>query len=669
MLDKISVLFNKFLEHFTFRQRFLLFSLIFVACVPLPFYWFIVDQDLYINNASSEIKNFKKQKIWKALLYDLIQYEFKSSFTIDKESLNEFYNKIEVDLEAIKNRELMMTNEELENNKKTIKVKDIQNTWNQIIESNGTHLINPLIEEIFSETKNYNHQNEQFKVNVFSGNRQINTTLYLLYRLQIATAQTALENLSKESSDNKMKEYLLISFANELERFYVTSWQLQNAFSNELVLKFTGTENSVKLYLKDLKEWVDSLNSSNSKVALIQAENLLAQNKKMSNALLEYGIRKNTQNIDFHNLIKILCVATIIIGSLIVVFFVVFHALTNHFLALNQHITSLSRGKFKKCFCSQAKDEFGPVGLAFDKMSLVIQEVVGDLQRLGRQLSESVKQISQTITDQNSSFIKDERKIKNIEDYTDTVATRTSNLADVMNKLTFNSEQISASEDAKNTLEKMSSKMGLLKKRSTRILKHLSDLKNKLEDNKVIFGFLTKISNQASLLSLNSAIEASNILTNRQSFNKITQHISRFSEKTAASSDNIQNIMKGLFIHIDQIYEDSNRFFEELNESVEKLEIVERDLTLMARMIQSQSGKFQAINKIMINQTEIVSQVQKSLNHLIKITNENSNFTKHLGHSMAELNVTADKLQYVLSLFFHPKQVEKLSRLEHEIQG
>ncbi len=46
-------------------------------------------------------------------------------------------------------------------------------------------------------------------------------------------------------------------------------------------------------------------------------------------------------------------------------------------------------------------------------MAQVVQQVVNDLQRLGRQLGESIKKIAQSTTDQHSAILNDEKKIKN----------------------------------------------------------------------------------------------------------------------------------------------------------------------------------------------------------------------------------------------------------------
>ena len=421
-------------------------------------------------------------------------------------------------------------------------------------------------------------------------------------------------------------------------------------------------------YLSKVKVWAQEITlPSNQKVDFYSSlKNHVNQNKAFSEVLIRHEIDKNINAKNFHILVLVACLAFTLFSSSIVLVFVIFHGLTSHFLELNEHIISFSKGKLKKCFCSNAKDEFGPVGIAFDKMARVVQEVVNELQRLGRQLNESVKQISNTSTELNVAFQNNENKIKNVEEYTNNISKKTHSLASLMNELSFNSEQSQVSEEAKMKLDMLENKMLSLKRRSKSILKHLEFLKHSLEGNKKNFSFLSEISYQASLLSLNSAIEASNILVNKQSFNKITQEIKRFSEKTNASSQNIHEILKGLFVRVDLIHKNTSLFFEELNESAIKLKSVETHLNSMTVKIENQTNKFQIVNTIMQQQANTVDNIGKSLDFLVQIANENSKGTEHLGKSMVDLNIIANKLQDVLSLFFHPKQFDKLARIRNE---
>jgi methyl-accepting chemotaxis protein WspA len=650
MLEKFSKLINKLLDKISFRARFLLFSLIYVMCVPMPFYWFIVDQNIYIDNAETQAEHLKQQKIWNRLLNHVIEYQINSVLDNDPVSSMEYNKLVLTDLNALKNHD-----NEAEDT-------SIEKIWDQISSSPAQDL-QTLIKLIQEKIRALALTNEHSMINIYHENKIINTLLNRLSILQIASVQAYMP----EPKRLYFNQYLIKTYVERIEELLNNNFLLQKFLEDPNFLKLQENSQNLSNYLKKLMLWSRQLSINGKQSSLSELKELLEENKNLTQAFIQYGIQTQEYHTNLHRLIEYICIIFTIIAFLLVIGSVIFHALTSHFLALNAHIIAFSKGKFKKCFCSQSKDEFGPVGMALDKMASVVQEVVAELQRLGRQLGESVKQISLTTDEQNVAFQNDEKKIKDVEEYTKSIASRTQSLAKTMNELTFNTEQNILSEKAKSTLEKMGAKMLSLKSRSTQILQHLNELKSKLEGNKKIFDFLTKISNQASLLSLNSAIEASNIVTNRQSFNKITQEIKRFSEKTASSSDDVQKIIKGLFKHIDLIHNNTNDFFDELNASIEKLNLVETHLSAMAQMIGSQTGKFQTVNKIMQDQARIVEEIRKSLDSLVKVANENSSGTQHLGQTMTDLNIIANKLQQVLGLFFHPKQIKKLVNSNYDI--
>lgn len=676
MFDKISTVFDHFLSHFSFRQRFLLFSFIFISCVPFPFYWFIEGQNFYIKEAKAQIDHYEKQQIWNSLLNDILLYQLAITTKKNNDTIREFNERVLFNISAIRNRIKISADQEALSKSMIDKTENLNKIWSRI--SNNPHdnymyinQIARLIEIILSELKQVTLGNNAFVINPHEEDYAINSVLCEMYRLQIYTLKLFvweyLNHLNSElSKPSTTALYTNIDRIRDVSMFLNTllenSAVLQSLIADPALLKYTGDKNVISVYLNELNEWVNKVEET-SAVEPNNVADFLIENRSFTADLINLGIIKNIQNKDFHTLIRNLCILVISLTMLIVLFFVFFHVLTSHFFELNDHIIAFSRGKFQKCFCSSASDEFGPVGIAFDKMAQTVQEVVSELQRLGRKLTESIKQISQATTEENIAFQNDEKKIGAVQDLTKAIAHTTQNLANTMNNLSLNSEKNSMAEIAKFTLVKMGNKISSLTQRSTNILQLLHDLQEKLDNNKRLFLFLGKVSNQASLLSLNSSIEASNILTNKQIFVKISNEIKRFAEKTAMATDSIQKTMSHLYPGIDRIYYDTTKFLNQLNISALRLTRVNEHLNNMAVQALDQSVKLQTVNKIMQDQAQITSEIQQSLNNLVKIANENSIHTKYLDKSMQELSATAKKLQHVLDLFFHPKQIEKLTKV------
>lgn len=660
MFTSLSKLLNQTLNALTFRQRFLLFAAIFGLFFPFPFYWFIIAQNYTIDSAKNQMANFENQKRWVALLNDILFYELNFETSKDSTEFEDPTKKVLFDFSVL--------NGYSEDN---LLKGELLKIWEQIASKTALppqaafELKKRLTLKILEKLKTITLRDEQSPVNIVPINPTINFILFKLYRMQLYTVEAFSWNLFIQHESQNRSKYEPFFFTSLLQ-FKETLTDIQNILGNNLKIQSITNDplfllylekNQIFFYFKNLNNWIESHNSQIPNLSAKTIENLLEQNKKIAEALINYAILYNKNIKESHEWYRDFCIAVIFITLFIILFYVFFHVLTNHFLELDNYIQALARGIFKPCFCSGAGDEFGPVGKAFDKMAKTIQQMVKESQRLGRLLTESVKHIVYSSVQQKETFSNDERKIKELEDYTKVIADRTQFLAKIMNDISISSHN-ELPEKAKKTLEKMETMISSLTLRSSSILQHLTNLKIKLDRCKKLFSFLIKVSHQASLLSLNSAIVSSTMMSNKQSFVKITDEIKRFSDKTSASTSDMLNIVKGVFVSIDHIYDNTNKFLNELNQSTEKLKIIEKQLGHLTHQIENQAEKFQTVNKIMQDQAHISDEIKKSLDDLAHVANENNSQTVQLDKTIDELSGTAENLQNVLNQFFHPKKLK-----------
>jgi methyl-accepting chemotaxis protein WspA len=679
MFQKLSDLLGNLLKQFTFRQRFIFFASIFFVCLPLPFYWFLLGQNLYIRSADNQIKNYHNQMIANNLLNDILLYHLSLNYETNHDAKNLQRNQVLFDLGVLKNQQIKNDS----NDKQSLyNAEQLRKLWQKIDDpdfSKSVHslqlgsLMEMIQEQLNTETLGDGYQG----INLLPENQALNFMLCNLYYIQIYMFKLLIVNYinspensmpSSDAVESKLFFYINLSHLKDAVRelqWYVNHDVRFRSLSNDPQFNPFFASLIFSDYLTSLNDWIADLEKS-SKTEEPRALNLIEKNKNLTEGVLNLGIALNQINRHWHLFYKTMCIVVCLFSMGVVLFYVFFHVLTNHFLELDDYIKALAHGKFKKCFCSLAGDEFGPVGVAFDKMSQTVQQVVGELQRLGRQLAESINQISQSTIEQNTTFLNDEKKIKEVEDYTKTIANRTQNLAKTMNELSLSSEPNILSEAAKKTLEKMRVLTTSLSTRSMFILQHLQNLKKKIEGNKNLFSFLIKVSNQADLLSLNSAIVASNIVNNKQSFVKISHEIKRFADKTASSTNDMEIIIRGIFLRIDNIQNNTNKFLKELHESTNMLTVFEKHLGDMILQMEDQTKKFQQVNKIMQEQADRTDDIKKTIDRLANVATANSEQTRQLGKAMAELSLTSEKLQHVLSLFFHPKQRQKLAKLNND---
>ena len=213
----------------------------------------------------------------------------------------------------------------------------------------------------------------------------------------------------------------------------------------------------------------------------------------------------------YQRFLKWICLLFIILTTINTILCLVFRVLSRHLWAIYNHIQNLAKGNYTKCFCSDAKDEFGPVGLAFDKMGRSVQNVVSELKKLGRQLTDSIEQITTTAKEQEEIVSDQEKNIEEIEQTAKLIANNSRDLANTMNELSLSSKQSSLADEAKSGLDQMHGQMSDLAAASTNIISTLAGIQNKVASTKSIVAFMGHVSDQARLLSLNAAIETTNV--------------------------------------------------------------------------------------------------------------------------------------------------------------
>lgn len=659
MLEKISTFIDRIFKNFTFRQRFMLFASVFILCLPFPIYWLILGQDLYIESARSQIENFKHQKIWNSLLFDILKYHL--YFQENNEEKIKYYKKrVLFNLGSLENRQTLL-------DKQLYRADFLKKLWQRMNSkepsSSYVHFEQEdrLVEIILDELKLRTLGENKIHIDLLPNNQMINFVLCELYHIQIFSIKLLTwESLIKQEPQGEKYEYLfymsmlrLKQAISEINNYINNNIEFNSLIKDPNFIQFIKEKNALSIYLKNLNDWINSIKKSKIQTSQRLIHEHLTSYNHIADSFINFGILYNERHAYWHELFKYITIGFVIFALSTVLFYICFYVLTNHFKELNNYIKGVSLGKFKPCFCSKAKDGFGPVGQAFDKLAQSIHQVVNELQRLGRQLAESIKQIAQSTSDQNNAFLSDERKILELEDYTNIIANRTEALAKTMSDLSLSSQQNTLSQTAKQTLKKMTEMIFSLTQRSNHIINHLDALKNKLDSNKNLFIFLTKVSNQADLLSLNSAIVASNIVNQKQGLIKISYEIKRFAIKTSSSTENMEKIINEIFLSIEKIFQNIHDFLNELNKSSSMLKVVEKHLTTMTDRMEDQSAKFLSINKTMQDQASLTHEIKKSLDSLSQIAKDNSKHTYHLGQTMIELGHTSEKLQFVLNQFFH----------------
>lgn len=680
MLSRLLTFFNYLQSKFTYRQRFVFFSAIFALAIPLPIYWSLKAQNFGIRNSVLEKIGIQYQKKLISLLNNVLGHQIASSALIlgndwakgefakmDKAISKDFLEiqelKLQLDgLSPIHLGEGFSTEES-----PSLNLNHIEDLWNEISKkylpsssetNDASH--NALTKELQNELEESGYLFRFYLDSQPSIRVLIEMELRKLPEMQILTAQLVLltQQLHLQKAVTESQSITLMEKISKLKKD-IAKLNHRVELARRLLDKgqersptFLNTAEALNGYLNSVREVFttteDPQYSLSSDMTL--GKNLIQKQSLLSAIILEEVSYLVENRLSQQKLYRILTILPLFIGSLIILFFVIFRLLTTHLAKLTEHLEDLSKGKLSPCFCSNHGDEFGQVGLAFDKMMRAVQEIVHGLNRVGQQLGDMSTQISTTVNDQVSILHRQEESITDIELIAKNIATTTRDLANTMNELSLSSKQASLADNAKLGLGRMQDNMTILGQASGIIVNTLSIVHEKVNNTKRLIIFMTRVSDQANLLSLNAAIETANVETNRKSFMEITQKIQRFADKSSSSAKDIASIIQDMSLNVENVRVDASHCLNEIQEGTERLIPVSAQLGDITKYGNDQVRKFESVNAVMQEQALAAEKIIESISLLIQSAQESTRSVQKLPATILELEEQQKKLQKVLNL-------------------
>lgn len=671
---------NRFQSRFTYRQKFIFFSLVFWLATPLPAYWLVKTQNYVIQQVERQLIGNEYQKILMPLLSNVIKQKILQSATENGQEKKwqendqgllqksittklALLNKMSSSIVLPPNRSLgpgFSTPNATPLN--TLPMIDL---WSRITEDTMKNdKVMNLYDQLINEIKNQLILlGDDYEL--FLSLEGIQVALMKINLIQLPQAKILLGDLfflinSTQINENIIEAPTLVTMNLLKHNEEVTKEEFEGYYNSkapdEPLLK-DGRDNLINynkslttflnIAAKKIKSSEHAFQLQDEVFKIIEnADKIWKSNLEASTSFLNNQLR-SMQHQKYFGLI--------VLGSvmLLIIFSAVFHALSIHMVELCRHIQEMAKGDFKKCFCSDAKDEFGPVGRAFDQMGNSIQGIVSELDKLGKHLTGLTNQIVSAAKEQEETIVGQENNIKEIEKIAAWIAKDSRELANSMNELSSKAKQDSVADGARSALEHMQQKMTLLSTASNRILESLLKIQNKMQGAHTIIDFLTKVSDKAKLLHLNSAIEATGGRVVMQDFNKTTDEIERFADKTFSTTQEIRGIINNMLQSVKTVRSEAYICIKDINTGAKKLISVSQQLTQIAKQGREQVDKFENINDVMQIQALAAENIIESISGLTQTAEENTKSMHNLHETTTELERAAEQLQVVIRSFFN----------------
>jgi len=702
MLKKLVTFFNNLQSRFSYRQRFLFFSTIFAVVMPFPTYWMLGMQNFFIHRIEKQLIGQDYARHLKSILQKVEQYRILSlAPNPDTALLSEKINGINDELtQLIRLQETTVLPLQVKfgpgfsaPREASIDFKELKRNWDQLSEKNS--LADPVLfannyasftHNLVSNLSQIGYSYELFlsQLSLYSGLMRLNLTLVPKLEQSIIDALIAClhnqkESLSKQTTYQGMLSLRLLrenntALLNALKNIYPRLDELEKAdplYSAQENHTTTQSKPPLKL-IENFQVALTEFNETKKKL-LVEGDNRLGgfQNDidqalqlinssqtlfQINDDYAERLVKQRLSNIKFQ---KNAGLIVIIFSCLVILCYCLFHVLSIHLVEMCNHIKEMAKGNFKTCFCSKAKDEFGSIGRSLDNMGDSIQEIVRELGLVGKHLNDFTGQINQTAEEQEKTINGQQTTIQEIKNIAQEITKDSQELADFMNLLTANTRSSSSLEVAQSKITLMQAQMQELALTSEKIIENLDAIQKQVTQGHTLIKFMGKVSDDATRLHFNCAIENAHVEHTAQNFNKITREIQRFAEKTTVAVDAIKEGILTMTTHMATVLNEANTCAKDIYQVETELQAMHFELLAVSKQGKDQIRKFEGINEVIQVQAFAAENIVESLNHLTKTGEENSKSIHTLYGTTNELNRNASELQKVIQSFFNKEDGDK----------
>lgn len=292
------------------------------------------------------------------------------------------------------------------------------------------------------------------------------------------------------------------------------------------------------------------------------------------------------------------------------------------------------------------KDEVGQLGMAFNKMAESFQELIGQLQWAGIQLTTSTTQIAAAAKEQESTVVQQEATTKQIAVTAREISTTAKDFAKTMNEVSNTAEQTSSlASSGKAGLNQMEMIMRQMVDASGNIASKLAVLNEKAGNITSVVTTISKVADQTNLLSLNAAIEAEKAGEHGRSFAVIAREIRHLADQTANATLDIEKMVSEMISAVSAGVMGVDKFSEEIHTGVTQLSTVSEHLSQIIEQVQQQTTSFETVNQGMQAQSLGAEQINESILQLSEAAQQTTESIRQFHKAIEQLNNAAQEMQ------------------------
>lgn len=291
-------------------------------------------------------------------------------------------------------------------------------------------------------------------------------------------------------------------------------------------------------------------------------------------------------------------------------------------------------------------DTIGSLSRSINTVAESFQELIGQLQWTGIQLTTSTTQIAAAAKQQEATVIQQEATTKEIAVTAREISATAKDFAKTMSEVSASAEETSELATlGKSALDQMQVIIHQLVEASSNIAGKLGVLNEKAGTITGVVTTITKVADQTNLLSLNAAIEAEKAGEHGRSFAVIAREIRHLADQTASATYDIEKMVNEMVSAVSAGVMGVDKFSAEIQNAVSQVATVSQHLAKIIEQVQSQTASFESVNQGMQAQSLGAEQINESIIQLSEVAQQTADSIRQFHRAVEQLNNAAQEMQ------------------------
>ncbi len=672
----------RYMGHLHYYQKFTIISILFTAAILLALFFMVQAQNLILNATYKELNGNSYQRQLQQLNENLLRHEtslqrFHDGTTTLKNELISLQSQINSDV-----RGLLTLDEELQEELFTstldfekqelpnLNPSELERKWTLLNRQSFDLSPEQTAKEHFELTQQiktliaYVGDSSSLKLDSYPDTYYlIRATSDLLPEAQFLIpqiqylAEDAIKNGELiEAQKNKLIALVTLLKTNlestreTIEKSYLQSESLE--FNNELEGKL---REPLRQYINTAQDLLGLINHQILVFNSPELNELIALSSKslnenfalwnISSEQLEDALNSRVNQIKSQQYFRILLVLSLGILSFLFGLHIL-KEVTDPIYTLIDTTKKLAGGDLSARAPVVYKDKIGELSTAINQVAESFQELIGQLQWTGIQLTTSTTQIAAAAKQQEATVTQQEVTTKEIAVTAREISATAKDFAKTMSGISNSAEETSTvASSGKEAIDDMQSIMHHLVDASGNISSKLAVLNEKAGNITGVVTTITKVADQTNLLSLNAAIEAEKAGEHGRSFAVIAREIRRLADQTANATLDIEKMVTEMVSAVSAGVMGVDKFSAELQNAVDQVQIVSEHFGKIIIQVQQQTSSYENVNQGMQAQSVGAEQINESIIQLSEVAQQTTDSIRQFHRAVEQLNNAAQEMQ------------------------